>query len=181
MARTAPQKRTTSQVKRHVITDHARVDPTHCLADGLFRPLFRGKVDNPLVIHYRFKDYVFHWQAPSPLGINEQSVFLAALRLAAIKHRQKVVGDKNDDTKLLDARQALGLKSNAEQSTCIIIETTLNELTRTIGREVNGQSGKRIFDSLQRLAQVKFYIENAAQQNIFQCKLLSIGAVLIRG
>lgn len=173
-ARTTPQKRTASQAKRHVITDHARVDPTHCLADGLFRPLFRGKADNPLAIHYRFKDYVFYWQAPSPLGINEQSVFLAVLRLAAIKHRQKNVDDKNDAPKLLEARQALGLELSAAQSPCIIIETTLNELTRTIGREVNGQSGKRIFDSLQRLAQVKFHIENAAQQNIFQCNLLSV-------
>lgn len=173
MARTAPPKRTALQAKRHVIADHARVDPTHCLADGLFRPLFRGKADNPLVIYYRFKDYVFHWQAPSPLGINEQTVFLAVLRLAAIKHRQKNVDDKNDAPKLLEARQALRLESSAAQSPCIIIETTLNELTRTIGREVNGQSGKRIFDSLQQLAQVKFYIENAAQQNIFQCNLLS--------
>jgi len=173
-ARTATQKSTAPQAKRHVISDHARVDPTHCLADGLFRPLFRGKTHNPLTVRYRYKDYAFHWQAPSPLGINEQSVFLAVLRLAAIKHRQKIVGDDDDEPRFLEARQALSLELSAAQSTCIIIETSANELTRVIGREVNGQSGRRITDSLERLAQVKFRIENATQQNIFQCNMLSI-------
>lgn len=176
MTRKANCNKSTQQVERHVISDHARVDPTHCLVNGLFRPLFRGKSHNPLEVHYCFKDYVFHWQAPSPLGISEQSVFLAVHRLAAMAHRQYRVTFDDDEPRLQKAREALCLQLSAAQSSCIVIETSANELTRLIGRKVNGQSGTRIIDSLERLAKVKFHIENAVQQSIFQCNMLGINA-----
>lgn len=171
--RKASPKRTAPKEKKRVISDHARVDPTHCLVDGLFRPLFRGKTYGPLAVEYRFKEYIFHWQAPSLLGTNEQSVFLAILRLAATEHRRTCVGD-DDESKLLEAWQSLNLQLEARKSTCFVIQSSVNELTRVIGRKVNGQSGNRILNTLERLAQVEFYIENSSHQVIFRCNMFSV-------
>lgn len=177
----APRKRTLSPNKERptnsiIVCDHARLDPSHCLTDGLFKPLLRGRNDVELDVRYKFKDHTFHWHGPELLGINEQSVFLAIHRLAATAGSNIRVGIDVTDANQLEARTKLKLAYGAEQSACLVIETDANEITRAIGRQVNGQSGKRIIESLARMSAVQFSIYNAAAPAslVFQSQLISV-------
>ena len=166
-------KRNTNNI---VICDHARLDPSHCLADGLFKPLLRGRNDAELDVRYKYKDHTFHWHGPELLGINEQSVFLAIHRLAATAGSTIFIDSDVTDTNQLEARTKLKLAYGAEKSACIVIETDANEITRSLGRQVNGQSGKRVIESLARMSAVQFSIYNAAEPAslVFQSQLISV-------
>ena len=52
-----PKKRKSSIVAADIVFEHARVDPTHCLANGLFRPIKRGmRAETPLDITHTYKE-----------------------------------------------------------------------------------------------------------------------------
>lgn len=172
----APQAKTAERRKCLAIVDHARLDPSHCLADGLFKPLLRGNNKTELDVRYQYKGYTFHWQGPELLGINEQSVFLAIHRLAATAGPDIRVDCNNIDPNQQEARTRLKLAHEATRSDCLVIKTSANELTRTTGRKVNGQSAKRIVESLARMADVCFSIYNAENPSspVFQSQLISV-------
>ena len=106
-----PKKRKSSIVAADIVFDHARVDPTHCLANGLFRPIKHGKrAETPLDITHPYKEYTFRWQHETELlCIKDQGVFLAVLYLASVPDRAIMVDANHLDAKLQEARNALGL------------------------------------------------------------------------
>lgn len=171
-----PGAKSAEQRKSLAIIDHARLDPSHCLADGLFKPLLRGSNKTGLSVRYQHKGYTFHWQGSELLGINEQSVFLAIHRLAATAGPDNRVDCNNADPNQQEARTRLKLAHEAVLSDCLVIETSANELTRTTGRKVNGQSAKRIVESLMRMADVCFciYSTEAPSSPVFQSQLISV-------
>jgi len=72
--------------------DHAKIDPSHCLADGLFRPLRRSAQTVPLDIKYLYKErYILHWQGNAALSITDQSILIALLRIASEEERTTLV------------------------------------------------------------------------------------------
>ena len=148
------------QKSKHVIIfDHARVDPSHCLTDGLFRPLKRQSFEGQsLSVRYKYKDYTFWWRNYCPLNITDQSVFLAVHRLAAEKARTKVVGPSSESSTMIDARNALKLKYDASDLDILVLETTVNEIAQTMGITDSGANFKQIKESLIRLSGVSFVI-----------------------
>jgi hypothetical protein len=172
-----PPKRKNANVAPDIIFEHARVDPTHCLANGLFRPIQRGmRAETPLDISHPYKTYTFRWQHETErLCIKDQSVFLAALYLASVPGSAIAVGADHPDEKMQEARNALGLMLGAANSACLIIATTARELTNTLGLAINGTALTRIKDSLQRLAGVSFSITPEGTDNpVWESKLLSV-------
>lgn len=117
---TTKSKRTQkSAVAKAIVFDHARTDPSHCLADGLFRPILHGKrEESPLDVSYKFKNVLFRWQNPTTaLCIKDQGVFLAIHRIAADKSRVTKVGISHSDADQLAARNALDLELEANTHT----------------------------------------------------------------
>lgn len=171
-----PRAKSAERRKCLAIIDHARLDPSHCLADGLFKPLLRGSNKTDLDVRYQYKGYTFHWQGPELLGINEQSVFLAIHRLAATAGPDIRVDCNSTDPNQQEARTRLKLAYDAARLDSLVIETSANELTRTTGRKVNGQSAKRIVESLMRMAEVSFCICNTESPSspVFQSQLISV-------
>ncbi len=147
-------------VRKHVIIfDHARVDPSHCLTDGLFRPLKRESfLERALQIRYKYKDYTFWWRNYEPLNITDQSVFLAVHRLAAEKGNVVRVGPLHENLTMREVREALKLDYEAKGLDVLVLETTVTELASTIGIAKSGANYKLIKDSLIRLAGVSFAI-----------------------
>ena len=172
-----PKKRKSSIVAADIVFDHARVDPTHCLANGLFRPIKHGKrAETPLDITHPYKEYTFRWQHETELlCIKDQGVFLAVLYLASVPDRAIMVDANHLDAKLQEARNALGLMLGAADSACLMITTTARELTNTLGLAISGPALTRIKESLQRLAGVSFSIAPKGNDNpIWKSMLLSV-------
>lgn len=155
-------RQNTSKTKqdRHVIVfDHARVDPSHCLSDGLFRPLKRQSLKGlSLDVSYKYKDYTFWWRNYCPLNITDQTVFLAVHRLAAEKGRVKQVGPLEEVETMRAARDALKLKYQASDLDVLVLETTVNEISKVMGNSKSGANFKQIKESLIRLSGVSFVI-----------------------
>ncbi len=146
--------------KKHVMVfDHARVDPSHCLTDGLFRPLKKGSYKGlSLDVKYIYKEYTFWWRNYTPLSITDQTVFLAVHRLAAEKGRVDRVGPDNDNPTMLEVRNALSMRYDASGSECFVLRTTFYEIAQTMGITVAGNNYDMIRDSLYRLSGVSFVI-----------------------
>lgn len=142
-----------------IVLDHARVDPSHCLADGLFRPMRRGDQKNASMdIHYRYRGFTFWWRNYQLLDISDQSVFLALHRLAAARGRAERVGPEHQDPTFMNLRQALNMKLEAAELQCLAFSTSLNEIAKLIGLTNTGPNLKAIKDSLLRLSGVSFVI-----------------------
>lgn len=151
---------TVKKPSKHVIVfDHARVDPSHCLTDGLFRPLKRQSFEGQsLSVKYKYKNYTFWWRNYCPLNITDQSVFLAVHRLASEKARVRVVGVEDESSTMKDVRAALKLKYDATDLDILVLETTVNEIAQTMGITDSGANFKQIKESLIRLSGVSFVI-----------------------
>ena len=158
--KTKATKKLAPKINKHVIVfDHARVDPSHCLTDGLFRPLKRQSFEGlSLSVRYKYKDYTFWWRNYCPLNITDQSVFLAVHRLASEKGRVRQVGPKEEVETMRAARDALKLKYDASDLDVLVLETTVNEIAQVMGVTDSGANFKQIKESLIRLSGVSFVI-----------------------
>lgn len=145
---------------KHVIVfDHARVDPSHCLTDGLFRPLKRQSYKGlSLDVRYKYKEYTFWWRNYCPLNITDQSVFLAVHRLASENGRVKQIGPKEESELMKSVRDALEMEHQASDLDVLVLETTQYEISQVMGVTDSGANFKQIKESLFRLAGVSFVI-----------------------
>lgn len=171
------QRQKRSIVVKDIIFDHACVQPTHCLANGLFRPIKRGlRAETALDITHSYKTYAFRWQHPTEsLCIKDQRVFLAVLYLASVPGRTFCAGADCPDEKMQEARNALDLKLGAQNAACLIIATTARELANVLGLGISGPALSRIVESLKRLAGVTFSIAPAGTDNtVWQSKMFSV-------
>lgn len=159
-------KKPSKSNKQVIVLDHARVDPSHCLTDGLFRPIMKGsRANTAMNIHYRYKEYTFWWRNYELLNITDQSVFLAVHRLAAEKGRVERVGPQHENQVMKDVREALEMEMDAEKMECLVLTTSYREIARTMGLSVSGQTVTRIKDSLLRLGGVSFVIYRGEDTN----------------
>lgn len=173
MTKRTPKKSGGYQV---VILDHARVDPSHCLADGLFRPLQKGtQKGSSLDIHYRYKGFTFWWRNYRLLSIADQSVFLALHRLAAERGRTETVGPQHADPTMLEVRGALNMRLQAAELDCLAFTTSLREMAENIGMTVTGPNLRAIKESLLRLSGVSFVIYKGEDETstFWQANLIS--------
>lgn len=142
-----------------MVFDHARVDPSHCLTDGLFRPLKKGSYKGmSLDVKYIYKDYTFWWRNYTPLSITDQTVFLAVHRLASEKGRADRVGPTHDNPTMVEVRGALNMRYDASSSECFVLQTTLYEIAQAMGVSIAGNNYDMIRESLYRLSGVSFVI-----------------------
>jgi len=173
-----------SQPNQLKVVDHARVDPSHCLADGLFRPLFRGSQSSePLNIEYEFeqlvensyKKFVLRWSGPELLSIVDQSVFLAIHRLASQIGRPERVEPHHSNPAFVTTRAALNMSYRARDSECLVLNTTPTEIAETIGIAANGEALQRMKKSLHRLSKVSLSIYSRDDPNtlLWQSNLVS--------
>ena len=166
--------------KKLFIVDHARLDPSHCLADGLFKPLFRGsRTSCELDVHYSAKnsDLTSCWFGPELLDIGDQSVFLAIHRLAAQAGRPERVDQNHTNPAFVNVRGALNITThNAETMECLVLTTSPNEIASIIGVKLSGQAKTRILESLNRLSQVSHSIYKSSDPKtvLYQSKMLSV-------
>lgn len=177
--KTTTSKKSASSKKpqpKPLIEDHARLDPSHCLADGLFKPLFRGRRASAVLdVEYNFQKFVFCWSGPELLSIGDQSVFLAIHRLAAQPERAEQVGPNHENPIFVTIRSMLDMSYEAESLGCLVLTASPTEIATTMGIAGNGQALKRIQESLGRLSKVILRIHRSETPDTiyWQSNLLS--------
>lgn len=141
-----------------MVFDHARVDASHCLTDGLFRPLSRAPKKEPLDVVHVYMGYTMRWLNYCKLNIVDQSVFLAIHRMAAENGRLETVGNQHESPTMLQVRAALKLEKDAAKSDCLVLDTSLYEIAKVMGINDCNDNLKMIKNSLFKLACVNFVI-----------------------
>ena len=170
------------QSKTQAIVDHARLDPTHCLANGLFKPILRGsRKSAALDVHYtpKKKNHTFWWSGSELLSIGDQSIFLAVHRLAVIPELRKVVFPDNVTPVLYSARKALRMTHDAENMECLVLTTTLKDIADITGVSMNGNTKPRILETLIRLSKVTLsvYLNDIPNSVFWSSRLFSVGSL----
>lgn len=167
------------QTKQLAIVDHARIDPSHCLADRLFRPLFRGSQKSAaLDVSYKARNskLLLRWTGPELLSISDQSIFLAIHRIAVQPESVERVGPNHPNPTFIKAREELHFAYQAASLKCLVITTTLKEIGAiTKDTSLNGQARTRILQTLNRLSQVTLdiYEDSNPTAIAWQSRLIS--------
>ena len=161
----------------NITFNHARIEPTHCLTDGLFRPFQNGTRDEtPLDVSHDYKDaYSFRWQHPECLSINDQSLFVGILRIASLPDNVTEAAPNTTDSVMKSARDSLQLELDASNYACLVIETSLRDLARRIGIAISGPALTRLDANLERLANVTQTItENKSGNPIWRSRMFGV-------
>jgi len=148
--------------------NHARIEPTHCLTDGLFRPFQNGTRDEtPLDVSHAYKNsHSFRWQHPTEcLSINDQDLFVAILRIASHPDNVTEAAPDTTDSVMKSARDSLQLELDASNYACLAIRTGLRDLAKRIGIAISGPALTRLDASMERLANVTLTISQSESGN----------------
>lgn len=167
----------TSNKSGLIIFDHAKIDPSHCLANGLFKPLQRGSNEQfSLDIRYDYKAFLLRWQSKNQLSISDQSILISIHRIASDNERYEVVGDDCMESVKVAGRQALQLAHTAITNSCYVIETSLYEIGKIIGLAKSGTNNQSIRDGLQRLSNTRttFYRNGDESNPYWASQMISV-------
>ncbi|MGY4823950.1 replication protein C, IncQ-type [Stutzerimonas chloritidismutans] len=152
---------------------HARHDPAHCLAPGLFRSLKRGERKKlKLDVTYRFGDDVIRFWGPEPLGCDDLRVLQGLVAMSAVS------GNRGRGIELRYApeseagqqlRKWLDLKWDAIEKVGLVAKGSFRQLACELGyAEDGGSQLKTIRDSIERLWAVSMIIERGSKREGFR-------------
>ena len=163
--------------------NHARIEPIHCLTDGLFRPFQNGmREETPLDVSHAYKNsHTFRWQHPTEcLSINDQDLFVAILRIASHADNVTAVAQDATDSPMKSARDTLQMELDAPKSPCLVIKTGLRDLARRIGIAISGPALERLDENLERLATVTQTIsQNESGNPVWRSRMF--GVIQLKG
>lgn len=132
-----------------VALDLARLPQRWALAPRVFVPLQPGRARGSLDVEFRVGDLEIRVSGPEALGVNDQDVLIALLRLA-----------ERDTCELppvpvtpagVRLRSALKAKGGMASQVTVAVETTMTKTAMTIGRSTGGKALQDIKASLVRL------------------------------
>ena len=123
---------------------HARHDPAHCLAPGLFRSLKRGERKKlKLDVTYTYgKDSIRFW-GPEPLGVDDLRILQGLVAMAATSGdngRGIVLKDKTESEAGQQLRLWLDLKWEAIEKDSMVAKGSFRQLARELGYADDGGS-----------------------------------------
>ena len=154
---------------------HARHDPGHVLAHGLFRSLASGDYRRlKLDVAYEIGNERLEFGAKEPLGADEMRVLQGLIALAGPKGLIL-----KSDTPSSDARQlfldlfapASEFAAATDQPESIVVRESFRRLAREIGMNESGPNITRIRQAIERLFAVTVFIQSGRRR--VGCRLLS--------
>ena len=152
---------------------HARHDPAHCLAPGLFRSLKRGdrkklKLD---VTYTHGKESIRFW-GPEPLGVDDLRVLQGLVAMAATSGdngRGIVLKHETESEVGQQLRLLLDLKWEAIEQDTMVAKGSFRQLARELGyAEDGGSQFKTIRESIERLWAVSVIVERDGKRQGFR-------------
>lgn len=146
---------------------HARHDPMHCLAPGLFRSLKRGerkKSKLDITYHYGLDTHV-RFVGFEPLGADDMRLLQGLVALAG---PEGVLLSPNPSASIpRQLRLELAPKSDALHSDGLVVHHQLTRLLREVGWHHSGANLRTVKASLVRMSNVTVIIERRSRQASF--------------
>jgi len=151
---------------------HARHDPAHCLAPGLFRSLKRGDRKRcKLDVAYDYGDGKrIEFSGPEPLGADDLRVLQGLVAMAAISGedgRALMLAKDVQSTAGQQMRVALDLKWEAVQQDAMVVRGSYRALAREIGY-ANPDDTKLVRECIERLWKVSVIVQNGGRRQGFR-------------
>ena len=159
-------------MSKHDLT-HARHDPAHCLAPGLFRSLKRGERKRlKLDVTYTHGDDSIRFWGPEPLGVDDLRVLQGLVAMAAVSGeggRGIVLSPEPKTGEGQQLRLWLDLKWDAIEKDSMVAKGSFRQLARELGYADDGGSQfKTIRESIERLWAVSVIVERGGRRQGFR-------------
>jgi len=153
-------------VSTHDLT-HARHDPAHCLAPGLFRSLKKGeRKKQKLDITYPYGDSESaRFVGFEPLGVDDMRILQGLVALAGPKGLILTPEPQSDMSRQL--RLFLEPKFDAEGKDGLVVRERMTKLLDEIGLCDSGENIKTLKASLLRMSNVTVLVTKGARQASF--------------
>ena len=153
---------------------HARHDPAHCLAPGLFRSLKRGERKKlKLDITYEFgKDRIRFW-GPEPLGADDMRILQGLVAMAAIAGeggRGIMLHPEPRTEAGQQLRLLLDTKFDAMAKDAMVVKGSYRQLAKEIGYAdtEGGAAFKAIRECIERMWAVSIIVERDGRRQGFR-------------
>lgn len=147
---------------------HAKHEPGHCLAPGLFRSLSKGeRTRGKLDITYTYGDgRRMEIKGPEPLGADDLRVLQGLIAMAGPTGRILPCEPVSDKGREL--RQSLELTEDAVHKDAVSIRSSYRALAREVGySDDGGKVFKLIRDSIERLWRVSIIAQEGGRRQGF--------------
>lgn len=137
---------------------HARHDPVHCLAPGLFRALKRGeRRSSKLAVVYPFgKGHRVEFSGPEPLGADDLRVLQGLVALSGLEGVELAAEPKTSVG--LALRDMLEPRWEATNDRALVVQCSYRRLAREIGY-ANIDDSKPIKTCIERLWKVSIIVQ----------------------
>jgi len=153
---------------------HARHDPAHCLAPGLFRSLKRGdrkKLKLDITYHYGENERI-RFAGVEPLGADDLRVLQGLVAMAAVSGdsgRGIILRQETESTAGKQLRLFLDLEWDAIEKDTMVAKGSFRQLARELGyAEDGGSQFKTIRDCIERLWMVSIVVEKDGKRQGFR-------------
>lgn len=155
-------------MKKYDLT-HARHDPAHCLAPGLFRSLKRGERKHAkLDITYHHGDESIRFWGPEPLGADDLRILQGLVAMAG--PAGLVLTPEPETAGGSQLRLALDTKWDSLQQDALVIKGSYRSLAGEVGYTDTdgGSTFKAMRKVLERLWSVSVIVEKAGRRQGFR-------------
>lgn len=147
---------------------HARHDPAHCLAPGLFRALKRGeRKRSKLDVAYDYGDGKrIEFKGPEPLGADDLRVLQGLVAMAG--PRGLVLGPEPKTDAGQQLRLLLEPKWDAVYDNAMVVRGSYRALAREVGYQEGGDQFRAIRECIERLWTVSIIAQNGRKRHGFR-------------
>ncbi len=147
---------------------HARHDPVHCLAPGLFRSLKRGerKTAKLDIVYDYGDDKHVAFSGPEPLGADDLRILQGLVALSGPNGLVLSPEPKTKEGRQL--RQSLKPQWEAIQADALVVKGSYRALARAIGYQEGGDQFKAIRDCIKRLWNVSIIAQSGHTRQGFR-------------
>ena len=152
---------------------HARHDPVHCLAPGLFRSLKRGDRKRfKLDVTYIYGEDSIHFWGPEPLGGDDLRTLQGLVAMAAISgdNGRGIMLHHDSESKAgQQLRLLLDMRWEAIEKDAMVAKGSFRQLAKEIGyAEDGGSQFRTIQESIERLWAVSVSVERGSKRQGFR-------------
>jgi len=145
---------------------HARHDPAHCLAPGLFRSLMRGERKKmKLDITHKCGDDVIRYTGFEPLGADDMRLLQGLIAMAGPEGLVLSPEPKTESGRQL--RSLLDPQFDAAEKDARVVKSTITHLLQETGIGDCGDNIRAVIASLHRMANITVLIQRGSRQAIF--------------
>jgi hypothetical protein len=147
---------------------HARHDPAHCMAPGLFRSLGPGERKKlKLDVVYQFGEDQIEFSGPEPLDHADLKVLQGLVAMASVSGengRGIMLTPRTESDAGKQLRLFLDMKWDALEQDAMVVKGSFKALAREIGFPESGNSIRQIKKSIERLWKVSVIVQRGKKR-----------------